>query len=556
MKKTKSKWFSFRKKMYLFVAVTVLVAALGTAFISYFINADKIDRHFKDLSYSCAENFAALVDADYYAKLREVAESEEYQQIRQQAEEAEDESLIEDYLNQKGLWEKYVESREFLIKYLRNMDSIKYLYALVWSSPESDKDMYLLDDDDNPIYVTGSYTPREPEFAGVDASKKLEPTISDGDWGWLCSAYVPVYDSDGSIICHIGCDVNMEDVMSERNHFLAYLIIGSLAFTQIVLMCAMLFVTKTVVKPLNALTREMKNFKPSDNASYEEAGVVDLNIKSRDEIYDIYHGIRDMQMNIVNYLNDMSLMQKEKERRDTELSIATNIQADMMPRNYPDSREFSLYADMKTAKLVGGDFYDFFMTDDDHLALVMADVSGNGVPAALFMIIAKTIIKNRTLAGGDPAKILEDVNIRLCDNNESDLFVTAWLGIFEISSGTLTFCNAGHEYPSLRRRNGDYELLITDNLPPLAAMDDTSYENTIIRLKKGDSLFLYTDGVPEAKNRLGARFGMNKMAQILNKNKDMPLEKQINELKKEIDSFTGDCDLFDDITMLIFKLNE
>ena len=311
--------FSIGKKMYMFVISTVLIAALGTAAISYLINVHQIDNYFKQLTSNCAKNFASLADKDYYKALREVAETEEFQAIREKAEENDDEEAIQAYLEEKGLWEGYERTRDFLVKYLRSMDNVKYLYVVVYEGLEADSDMYLMDDDENPIYVTGYYETREAEFMGADPEHISRPVISHGDWGWLCSAYAPLYDDDGNAICLIGCDVEMDEIMHERTQLLIYIILGAVIFTVLILAGAVYFANKVIVDPLNVITSEMQKFKPAENVTYDEAGVMELDIKSRDEIEDIYLGIRSMQINIIDYLNDLLTIQKDNEKKDSEL---------------------------------------------------------------------------------------------------------------------------------------------------------------------------------------------------------------------------------------------
>lgn len=308
--------FSIGVKLYIFIIITVMAAAVGTAFLAYSINANQIDRYYKQLSYDTAANFSSFVDGDYLMELRHAVESEEYQSLREKAEEEDDESLIQEYLEEHGLWEGYAKTRDYLIRYLRNMGAIKYLYIIACGDENADHDMYLMDDDDNPIYVTGYYEVREPEFYGIDLTKAIEPTISTGDWGWLCSAYAPVYDSEGETVCQIGCDIGMDDVMTERYRSLMYSLLMAFGLTVIVLIGAVVFITRIVIKPIDSLTAEMKNFKPRENVSYEEAGVVNLNIRSRDEINELYDGIKSMQMNIIDYLNDMEALQKDKEKAE------------------------------------------------------------------------------------------------------------------------------------------------------------------------------------------------------------------------------------------------
>lgn len=245
-----------------------------------------------------------------------------------------------------------------------------------------------------------------------------------------------------------------------------------------------------------------------------------------------------------------------RQRIETELNVATQIQADMLPRifpAFPERSEFDIYASMSPAKEVGGDFYDFFLVDDDHLALVIADVSGKGVPAALFMVVAKTLLKNAVQAGMTPGQALETVNDQLCENNEAEMFVTVWLGVYEISTGRLTAANAGHEYPAIRHRNGVFELYKDQHGFVLAGMKGVCYQEYILELGAGDTLFIYTDGVAEATNRENALYGTQRMLEALNQERDASPEKLLQIVKRDIALFVGNVPQFDDITMLAIQ---
>ena len=311
--------FSVKAKMYVFVIITVLAVAAGTSAVAFRVEADQIDRYYKQNTADNARNFASFVDGDFLAELKEAAASDEFQALRVKAEEEEDEKLIEDWLTEKGLWERYAQTRAMLNQYLENMDQIKYLYIVAHGDADSEYDMYLIDDYENPLYETGYYEEREEEFLETDLTKMIEPQISHGDWGWLCSSFAPVFGSDGNAVCIVGCDVGMDDVVAERGRLLLYLFIGTLIFVTIVLTGAMLFINEVVVKPLDAMTREMKKFRPSDQLSHEEAGVINVSIKSNDELSEIYQGIRTMQINTLNYLRDLSTLQKDKIKAEIDI---------------------------------------------------------------------------------------------------------------------------------------------------------------------------------------------------------------------------------------------
>ena len=245
-----------------------------------------------------------------------------------------------------------------------------------------------------------------------------------------------------------------------------------------------------------------------------------------------------------------------RQRIETELNVATQIQADMLPRifpAFPERPEFDIYAGMNPAKEVGGDFYDFFLLDDDHLVLVIADVSGKGVPAALFMVIAKTLLKNAAQTGQTPGQVLKQVNEQLCENNEAEMFVTAWMGIYEISTGHLLAANAGHEYPAIRREDGQFELYKDRHNFVLAAMKDTRYREYELDLGKGDTLFIYTDGVTEATNEENVLYGTQRMLDTLILTPGASTQSLLRAVKSDIDRFVGEAPQFDDITMLCLK---
>ena len=229
----------------------------------------------------------------------------------------------------------------------------------------------------------------------------------------------------------------------------------------------------------------------------------------------------------------------------------------MLPRvfpPFPDRKDFEIYALMNPAKEVGGDFYDFFLVDDDHLAMVMADVSGKGVPAALFMVIAKTFLKDRTMMGGSPAQILRDVNSRLCEGNDEHFFVTVWLGILDLRTGRGMAANAGHEHPLLRRGSGGrFQLVEYRHTPAMAVMKNIPFEEHEFQLHPGDCLLVYTDGVPEATNSSDDLFGLDRMLAALNQDAAAPPEKLLRMITHELSAFTVDAPQFDDITMLVME---
>lgn len=309
-------------------------------------------------------------------------------------------------------------------------------------------------------------------------------------------------------------------------------------------------VAGTITRPIQELAQNVEKIGQGNLD-------VRMKVESGDEVGELAQTFNEMLSDLQLYIKNLSEVTAEKERISAELDVATNIQASMLPcifPAFPEHKEIDIYASMDPAKEVGGDFYDFFLVGKDRLALVMADVSGKGVPAALFMVIAKTLIKNRAQLGEEPAVVLERVNNQLCENNEADMFVTVWLGIYELSTGRLTYTNAGHECPAVMRAGGSYELIREGHDFVVGAMEGMPYTQHEITLYPGDKLFLYTDGVPEATNAQEELFGEDRMLTALNRCPDITPKQTLAEVKKDIDEFVGEAPQFDDLTMLAFEV--
>ena len=263
---------------------------------------------------------------------------------------------------------------------------------------------------------------------------------------------------------------------------------------------------------------------------------------------------------IMNDVTELELLKRKfedhSEQLDAELRVAAQIQLNMMPMAFENNKNIAISVSMTPAKNVGGDFYDYFFIDDDHIALVMADVSGKGMPAALGMTITKIVLHDRALTGGTPAEIVADANNRICANNRMQLFITVWFGILDLKTGTVTYTNAGHEYPAVKRSDSDnFELVVTDNFPPIGTVEDIQYEDGYIELGDSGSLFLYTDGVTDVKSAEGKRFGIDRALGLLNRLSDNTPHCVIDTLCSEIEGFVGDTPRFDDTTMMFVKYN-
>ena len=272
------------------------------------------------------------------------------------------------------------------------------------------------------------------------------------------------------------------------------------------------------------------------------------------EVGELARSYISMVQDLGSYVTNLRTVLAEKERINAELNLASSIQAHMLPcifPPFPEHKEFDLYAIMDPAKEVGGDFYDFYMISEEKLAVIVADVSGKGVPPALFMVIAKTLLKNYTQTGMEPSKVFETVNRLLCDGNDAGLFVTAWMGVLELSSGTMTYVNAGHNPPLLKRADGQFAYLRERTGFVLAGMEETRYRQNTLCIAPGDRLFLYTDGVTEATNPEQKLYGEERLLTFMNSHENRSTESVLRELRENIDVYAGSAPQFDDITMLL-----
>ena len=310
-------------------------------------------------------------------------------------------------------------------------------------------------------------------------------------------------------------------------------------------------VSRQIVRPLDRMTRRVGALSGED-LQFK----VEPEYRTGDEIELLAESFATLSARTLHYIDQVKQVTAEKERIGAELNMATAIQASQLPRlfpAFPNRPEFDIYASMDPAKEVGGDFYDFFLVDDDHIAMVLADVSGKGVPAALFMMVSRVLIKSHLQSGESPAQVLAAVNNQLCDGNDPGFFVTVWLAVLEISTGRGVAANAGHEHPALRRAGGEYALVVYRHSPAVAVMDGISFREHSFELHPGDSVFVYTDGVSEATNAEEELFGTDRMLDALNRQPDADPMTILRNVKEDIDAFVGDAEQFDDITMLCLK---
>lgn len=364
------------------------------------------------------------------------------------------------------------------------------------------------------------------------------------------TAMVPIKDSEGLTRAILCVQRQMEEITIRRSLYVRSIIVSLVVLVCIIMFLQGSYMNRVILTPLKNISEEAAIFATKGMLSGNQLKQA---IAHNDEIGTLAESIDRMEKSIVQYINDLTKATAEKERISTELNLATRIQSDMLPNIFPcfpDRNEFDIYASMDPAKEVGGDFYDFFFVDPDHLCLVVADVSGKGIPAALFMMASKITIANNAMMGKSPAQILMDSNASIMNSNREEMFVTAWVGILEISTGRLVASNAGHEYPMVKTPDGKFELIRDKHGLVVGAFRDSKYTDYELILKPGSKLFLYSDGVPEATNEKGEFFGTDRMLEALNSNPEADSENTLKTLRRAVDSFEKGADQFDDITMM------
>lgn len=376
-----------------------------------------------------------------------------------------------------------------------------------------------------------------------------------GTVGWAVINAVSQEATDAITTRMLGqFDTILNSAQSEYDGSLSHsltTIIVLLVITLALALTGAVVLAKRIVGPLGLITNRVQSLGGDDLQFMMEDSY-----RTGDEIEVLAEAFARLSAKTLQYVDQVTRVTAEKERIGAELDMATDIQASQLPRlfpAFPNRPEFDIFASMTPAKEVGGDFYDFFLIDDDHIGLVMADVSGKGVPAALFMMVSRVLIKSHLQNGEGPAEALMNVNDQLCESNEADLFVTVWAAVLQISTGKGVAVNAGHEHPVMRRANGEYELVVYRHSPAAGLMEGIPYRDHSFELHPGDSLFVYTDGVAEATSASNELFGTDRMLEALNTDPDASPKEVLAHVTEGVAAFVGEAEQFDDLTMLCIK---
>ena len=469
---------------------------------------------------------------------------------------------ISTYLETGQKDEEYEHAYQILCQ-IREKGGIEYLYVV---KPEIDEVWYVMDTDPSEGAIPLGF--HEPYYKGAFAEnaekmsrgESIPPIVSNEEYGWLMSVYYPMFTTTGESAGYVGVDIGMNEVMEDLQQFTFRMMVLMLVVTGISLSVMIFISAKTIADPIRKLSNAAEQLVEAEQAGTAADTEIfrGLTIRSKDEIGELYQSLSQMEQDMNAYIRDMLAITAEKERITSEMSLASRIQSGMLPHifpPFPDHKEFDIYATMTPAKEVGGDFYDFYLVDDDHLCAVIADVSGKGVPGALFMMVTKIILQSCAMLGSSAAEILTKTNDTICTNNQAEMFVTVWVGILELSTGRLTVANAGHEYPVLKRAGGSFELMKDKHGLVIGAMEGIRYKEYEIRMNPGDRIFVYTDGVTEATDMQNQLFGTGRMLASLNANRDASGEDLLRNLKQDIDTFVGEASQFDDVTMMTLLYN-
>ena len=543
---------------------------LLTTLIVFFVNTISLLQNYKRESREDMNYAIRLIGTEYIERIYK----ETVDVYSSTPEEIRAERFSDEYRNRLiPLVDDDFMNARFVMTSCREVNELRNV-SLVFVDPDTSRTVFVIDGDTNEnAYLPGQWlSVQDAETESLENMKK----IHDSDWrlfitygkvsGWTGTNYVDVYDTENNWIGYGVVDIDVNDFFNKMRQFLQIYIPGVLLVVLLGAWRLAKLMRRRFITPINKLAFAAQEYTARDKVNADQATTFfdNLQLNTGDEIQYLWETMVNMEDDIYVTMDrirtvtaEQEKLKGEQERISNELSIANRIQDGILPRTFPpfpDRKEFDIYASMTPALEVGGDFYDFFLLDEDHLALVIADVSGKGISGALFMVISKTLIQNETMKqDGDVSGVLKAVNARLLEGNEADMFVTVWLGIITISTGHVSYVNAGHEYPAIRHAGGRFELFKDVHGMPVAAMAQTKFKEGELELKPGDTLYLYTDGVTDALNPEQQSFDIPRMIEALNTNPDGN-PKEINDTMREaLDQFRREEPPFDDTTMVVMK---
>ena len=520
------------------IVILLLVFTVIVSVIGYLEFTDALMKQYAEGAFYTADTAALNVNADHLQSYLEGGDQEEYEKIRNE-------------------FERLCEAQEATFIYVICPDQTDYNHITFVISAMNNRYSYDLYECG---YVRETTNDEYRNIYRLLCEKESDYAYVVRDRGYIetgahITALISLVGSDQEVK-GILCVQRQMDILTDlRQAYLKKVAIAMILIALLVIMGQTVYIHRVLLDPLQRIIREAARFSTENVKSQKK---LTDHIRNRDEIGELARSIDDMEDQITGYISDIARIAAKEEKTRTELSLAARIQASMLPDvfpPFPERKEFELFASMDPAKEVGGDFYDFFLIDSDHLYLAIADVSGKGIPGALFMTISMLALSQIIREGKSPAEVLEAANNAICVNNREEMFITVWLGILEISTGKLTAANAGHEYPALRKPDGRFELFKDPHGFVVGGMEDMKYKEYELQLLPGSQLFLYTDGVPEATDSSERQFGTQRMLTALNGHCGEHPEEIIGGVYAAVDSFVGQAEQFDDMTMLCIQYN-
>jgi len=547
-----------------FIILGIIISATSTL-VGTIQYRNSARRQYNDFAYKIADVADSYIDKEALAEYVKAANDFNAGKISQEELNAVIESdEYQDEYNSILELRRNIQANDVFVIYM-DVDEISR-YETSWTTEDLGDwypityifDTYYDETYDFPLGTKDHFNPKYIEDATkiwVTGQKVDNYFISLGEYGYNTSAMLPISDEDG-VIAIIVVEIPMLTIQANLQKFINASILANTIGVLVVIGIYMIYFVKSVISPINRVSVAANDFIKNDKKLSGDL----VKIKTKDEIENLARSVYKMEEDINDYIDNITAITAEKERIGAELDVARNIQASMLPcifPAFPERKELDIYATMTPAKEVGGDFYDFFMIDDRHIAIVMADVSGKGVPAALFMVIGKTLIKDHSQLGANLGEVFTEVNDLLCEANSEGLFITAFEGVLDLVTGEFNFVNAGHEMPFIYRKAEDkYAAYKIKPGFVLAGMEGMRYTGGSLTLEVGDKIFQYTDGVTEATDSNNNLYGMERLDAVLNTCVKSNPEETLSAVKKDIDKFVGAAPQFDDITMLCLEYKE
>jgi len=553
-------------KINIMVIGILLMLTVGILGVSYLNYVRRMDMNYQKRAVSAAKIILESLDVKNCSYFADMISTDEFYQIRKEAEASGNYDLLLEWMKEKPSYSvfksggdpsKIHPASNGRLTLFDDYEFIRKTTTMVLSGEAISRveidfvkngDVYGLYDSASGLKELGIDPYAVSPTSGLDR---------DNQYGWEMCGFEYLEDPDSPTDDNLMASAyaRMNEIVSERAWFLINTAVLIAALVGIAILVSLYFSRKYIIDPLERLSNETAGFI-TEAGTYNREALLDMVAPSNDEISDLYTSVRNMQEKIIDSTEVIEKNAAEKERIHTEMRLGATLQASVMPElteEFTKRSEFDVFGFMKPAREVSGDFYDFFFVDDDHLGLVIADVSGKGIPAALFMMITKALLRDEAMSEESPADIFAGVNHQFQMINKTLMFVTVWIGIINLKTGVMKCANAGHEKPAIQRNGRNFMLFPDPHSLVLSGLMNTEYKEYEIEMKPGDMILVYTDGVTEAQDRNKNLYTERRMLKALNQGAADGPKETIDHLYEDICAFTDGNEQFDDITMLAFR---